>query len=75
MPLHPEKIPAKLGRNVVRLRASLNLTQAGLAEKVDIGVRHLQRIESGEKSPGLKTLVKLCIALDATWNDLLKGLK
>ena len=72
------KIPAnpstRLGRNVSRLRKSLNLTQEALAEKLDLSTRHVQSIEGGVRVPSLAVLTRLRKVLGCDWNDLFLGL-
>ena len=64
----------RLGRNVSRLRKSLNLTQEALAEKLDLSTRHVQSIESGVRVPSLAVLTRLRKVLGCDWNDLFLGL-
>ncbi len=54
---------AYIGANVARLRLRRGFTQEQLAERVGIGVRHLIRIQRGEESVSLETLVSLGEAL------------
>jgi len=65
---------SRFGKNLSRLRNAEKLTQATLAEKAGIGIRHLQRIEKGEKTPGLSTLIALKSALRADWKEIFQGL-
>nr|WP_289695401.1 helix-turn-helix transcriptional regulator [Enterocloster clostridioformis] len=46
------------------LRESRGLTQEQLAEKADISVSHLAKIESYMRSVGMKTYIKLLNAMD-----------
>ncbi|PAW76981.1 MAG: hypothetical protein B9S32_12820 [Verrucomicrobia bacterium Tous-C9LFEB] len=64
----------RLGRNVAKLRQSLNLTQEALAEKLDVSTRHVQSIEGGLRVPSLAVFVRLRKVLGCEWNDLLLGL-
>jgi transcriptional regulator with XRE-family HTH domain len=64
----------RLGRNVARLRQSLNLTQEALAEKLDVSTRHIQSIEGGLRIPSLAVLTGLRKVLGCEWNDLFLGL-
>jgi len=59
------------GTNVRRLRSEANLTQAKLAEKVEIELRTLQKFEAGGINIPLFTLVRLRRALNCSWDDLL----
>ena len=64
----------RLGRNVSRLRKSLNLTQEALAERLDVSTRHVQSIEGGVRVPSLAVLTRLRKVLGCDWNDLFLGL-
>ena len=62
------------GRNVNRLRIQRGLTQNQVLALADLDRRHYQRIERGEENPTLKVIVALGLALDASWDDLMRGL-
>ena len=49
--------------NVQRYRLEAGLTQAALAERAELDLRHLQKIESGQFYPNLKTFLVLVDAL------------
>lgn len=59
-----------LGLNIRRLRKERGYTQEVLAERADIDVRHLQRVEAGEPDPGFVLLDKICLALGCDWNAM-----
>jgi DNA-binding XRE family transcriptional regulator len=63
---------SKFGKNLVRLRSGLPITQERLAELAEIHPRYLQKLESGKAHPSLVVLSKLRAALKCEWNDLLK---
>jgi len=63
-----------LGERVAALRKSKGLTQSKLAEKAEISNNFVSNIENNHSIPSLETLMKICIALDATPNDLLMGI-
>ena len=46
------------------LRESKGFTQEQLAEKADISVSHLAKIETHNRAMGMKTYIKLLMALD-----------
>ena len=50
---------AHLGQRIKQERLKLNLTQAKLAEDIDISDSYLSYIERGEKSLSLETLIRL----------------
>ena len=60
-----------LGRRVRRLRTASGLTQEQVAGVAGIGRVTLARIESGEQSPRLETLVSLAKALARPVQDLM----
>lgn len=52
----PERLLKDVGRRVAELRLARKLTQEELAERVDVGVRYIQAVESGRQNLTLKTL-------------------
>ena len=60
----------KLGARIKELRKKREYTQEFLAEKLNIGVRSLRKIESGNGMPSGSTLEKLTIVLDITASEL-----
>jgi len=61
-----------LGENIKLYRGRNNLTQAELAEKVNISINFLSDIETGKKWASPTTLVKLADAFDIEIYELLK---
>jgi len=61
-----------LSRNIKRHRQSRNLSQADLAEKLDISVNFLCNIENGNRWVSPQTLVKFALALNVEPYELLK---
>ena len=60
----------KFGENLRQLRLSRGLTQERLAEKSDLSVDAVRRIEWGTISPSLDTLSKLATGLDISLTTL-----
>ena len=60
----------KFGARVKELRKRRGLTQENLAEKINIGIRSLGKIETGHSFPSCETLEKLIIALDTNNSEL-----
>ena len=62
-----------IGRHIKEIRSAKGLTQADLAEKIDVSTPHISRIESGAKRPSLETLIKTATVLGTTIDVLLLG--
>ena len=62
-----------IGQRIKKARAAKNYTQEDLAEKIDISVAFLSRIERGSSHLNLTRLNQLCTLLDITEGDLLNG--
>ena len=60
-----------VGNNLIYQRKLRGFTQQELAEKTQVTVRTIQRIEKGEVNPHLQTVKLLATALDVEVNDLL----
>ena len=60
---------AALGQRVRQIRHQKGLTQAGLAEKVDVSTSFIGHIERGTRIISLETFARLCRVLetDAGW--------
>ena len=61
----------RLGKRIREERIKLNLTQAQLAEAIDISDAYMGAIERGERSLTLDTLVKLVNRLGVTVDYML----
>lgn len=48
-----------LGRKIKSFRKKRNMTQAELAEKVDISEKHISKIEAGIHQPSLMSFLKI----------------
>lgn len=57
------------GKKIQELRKAKGLTQAGLAEILDMHEKHISRIESGKYLPNVENLFKMLAVLDV---DILK---
>ena len=53
-----------LGKNIRKNRKNLGLTLEELAEKSEISINFLGNIERGTDTPSLKSLMKICNALN-----------
>ena len=65
----------QFGLRVKKLRAAASLSQQGLADRCEIDIRTVQRIEKGEYGVGLNNLFALASALYVKPEDLLKDIK
>lgn len=61
----PDHLLADAGRRIAELRAARGMTQEDLAAELDVSVRHLQRIEAGQKNLTLRFLAELSPVLKA----------
>jgi transcriptional regulator with XRE-family HTH domain len=66
-----EQIFAVLGANVRKRRQALSMTQEQLANKMGKDPREIRAIEAGRRNVTIKTLYKLCQALETTADELL----
>jgi transcriptional regulator with XRE-family HTH domain len=67
-----EKYIKLFGQNVRRERNARAISQEKLAEKVDLNIRNIQRIEAGEINILLTTARRIKNALGCTWDDLME---
>ena len=69
---HPKSINAVVGGRIKKLRVSLGLSQQALAERGDISVDAVGKVERGVYSPSLETLDRIAAGLAVPLADLLK---
>ena len=62
-----------IGQRIKQARLAKNLTQEDLAEKIDISVAFLSRVERGNSHINLKRLNQLCRLLDISEGYVLNG--
>jgi len=62
-----------IGINVKNSRKNMHLTQAQLAEKINMSTVHISHIEGGSVKMSIDTLVNICNALETTPNEILWG--
>lgn len=60
-----------IGANIKRTRKERGLTQAELAQMVDLSTKYLSNLECGEKYPKLETFISIANALQCDANSLL----
>lgn len=59
-----------LGKNIKLRRKQLNLTQQELADKLDLSLNFVGKIEVAFSKPSLDTLIEIAKVLDTTVSDL-----
>ena len=59
----------ELGRKIAELRQKMNMTQEDLADRSNINVRSIQRIETGAVTPRLSTMKLLAEVLEYDFGD------
>ncbi|MES2431786.1 MAG: helix-turn-helix transcriptional regulator [Bacteroidota bacterium] len=59
-----QEIQFKLGERIKQLRIKRNMTQNELAMECDFEKASMSRIESGQANPTIRTLYKICNALN-----------
>ncbi len=62
----------KLGNRIKKARIKCRLTQAQLAEKVDISNVYMSELERGIKAPALPLLIRFSEALNVSLDSLLR---
>ena len=62
-----------IGERIKLARAKKKLTQENLAEKLDVSVPYLSRIECGDAFINLKRLNQICEILGVTEGEILNG--
>jgi transcriptional regulator with XRE-family HTH domain len=61
-----------VGRNVLRIRKSRDMTQEQLAEVSGFSQQYISGLEKGQRNPTVVTLYELSLALSVNYMDLLK---
>jgi len=67
-----DKISAKLGQNMKRIRAKKKMSQGDIARALDVHRAYISGIENGKRNPTLATIQKLANALGISADELLK---
>lgn len=60
------RITADLGKLIRNLREARGITRSELAEQADVSISHLEKIEAGQRSPGMNTFLKMMLVLDVS---------
>ena len=64
----------EIGKRISSLRQEQKITQAQLAEKLDISIKHCSEVERGISSLSLEKLVILCPILSTNLDFLIRGI-
>lgn len=65
---------SEIGRRIATLRQQNHLTQAQLAEKLDISIKHCSEVERGLSCFSLDKLIALCSILSTDMDYLIRGI-
>lgn len=63
----------EVGDRIRRLRKEQGMTQAQLAAKLNIGDRHLRKIEAGEKGPSIDILIEIATLFGVSLDYIILG--
>ena len=66
-----ERVKKQIGANIASYRKRLQMTQAGLAEKLNYSDKAVSKWERGDSVPDVQTLMQLAEMFEVTVNDLL----
>ncbi len=58
------RITTDLGELIRKLREARGITRSKLAEEAGVSISHLEKIEAGQRSPGINAFIKMMIVLD-----------
>ncbi|NLC88306.1 MAG: helix-turn-helix transcriptional regulator [Clostridiaceae bacterium] len=62
-----------IGERLKKARKNKHFTQEELAEKIDVSIAFLSRIERGSSQINLKRLTQICELLEVSEGDILNG--
>jgi transcriptional regulator with XRE-family HTH domain len=64
-----EDMEKQIGERIAQFRRERGLTQAQLAERIDVATETISRLERGSSIPSVKTLYAISSALDVDLKD------
>lgn len=64
-----------MGERLKKARKEIGYTQVEVAEKLDVSVAYLSRIERGDSEINLKRLSQICEILDTSIAEILTGVE
>ena len=62
-----------LGKHIKAARKAKHITQEMLAEKMDVSVGHVGKIERGDRLINLERLAQICLILQVPIEDMIAG--
>ncbi|MGN0190183.1 MAG: helix-turn-helix domain-containing protein [Candidatus Cryptobacteroides sp.] len=68
--MNENEIYIHIGNRIREFRLAKGITQQELADKCDLEIPNLSRIENGRTNPTVKTLFIICKALEIHMRDL-----
>ncbi len=72
--MNEKEILYTFGQRLKQVRTKAKLTQAELAEKVDMSPNFIGMVERGERNTKLANVYKLIYALDISLEEFFKGM-
>ena len=63
----------RIGQRIANRRRQLNLKQAEVEERADLGYKYLSNIERGVSIPSIEVIMRLAHVLDTTPDEFLVG--
>ncbi len=73
MRLDPYRVVRWVGGRVAERRRAYGLTQEQLAERLDVSIKYLQRLEAGDENLTIRSVVGIANALDVHPSYLLRS--
>ena len=70
--MNDEMLKKQIGANIAAYRKRMNMTQAGLAEKLNYSDKAVSKWERGESAPDVLTLVQMAELFGVSVNELLE---
>jgi transcriptional regulator with XRE-family HTH domain len=71
-PLDPYRVIRWVGGRVAEQRRAYGITQEELAERLDVSVKYLQRVEAGEENLTIESVVNVANALEVAPASLIQ---
>ncbi|HEY4059689.1 MAG TPA: helix-turn-helix transcriptional regulator [Kofleriaceae bacterium] len=72
-PLDPYRVVRWVGGRVAERRRTLGWTQEELAERLDVSIKYLQRLEAGQENLTIRSVVGLANALELPPGELMRS--